>query len=575
MTKILKIFITAMLAMFTGIANIFAYEAGDIIEFGLWPAEAKGEKAQPIEWEILEKKSDGTAIVLSSKVIDVKPYNTGKKDITWAESSLRRWLNEEFYSKAFTAEEKDAIAETRLENKDNIGELTQEYVDYYKKWGIDVSAYLGRKWHTKGGADTTDKVWLLSLEDMQRYGRRFSTDESRTAKPTQYLTKIGTFCVSDICKKNGAAGNAAWWLRSPGDEQSFAAYVYNDGFVYSTGDDVSYCSLAVRPALKINLKNLKSSKYPRIYVADIVFTDDGNAELRTAGGKKITAFNISSSQAGGTAAFTMSYAEANGFEPEAKTQNKYGVAVIIGVRNYENKVPPVFFALNDAQAVRDYAVKALGYSPDNIIYVQDPTKVQIEEIFGTDQNHKGKLYNYLKPGKSDVFIYYSGHGAFDQDTKEAYFVPKDANPGYIKVGGYAMETMYANLAKLPARKITVVTDACFSGQTGEGKMIIRNAMPLAVSPKLPGSTKINVFNASCDREIDSWYAEKQHSMFTYYFLLGLIGKADSNKDKTITAGEISGYLRENIPGMARGSLYNREQNPVFSSDSNIPIAEYK
>ena len=262
--------------------------------------------------------------------------------------------------------------------------------------------------------------------------------------------------------------------------------------------------------------------------------------------------------------------------PDAKTQNKYGVAVIIGVRNYENKVPPVLFAINDAQTVRDYVVKALGYNPDNIIYVENPTKGQMEEIFGTDKTHKGRLFNYIKPDRSDVLVYYAGHGAPDQGTKTAFFVPKDANPDYIRIGGYSMETFYANLAKLPAKNITVLTDACFSGQTGDGRMIINHASPLAVSAKLPGTvnSKISVFNASRDSEMASWYAEKQHGLFTYYFLLGLGGKADTNKDKTITAGEIDAYLQENVPGIAR-RLYNREQNPVFTGNRNATIAEYK
>jgi hypothetical protein len=262
--------------------------------------------------------------------------------------------------------------------------------------------------------------------------------------------------------------------------------------------------------------------------------------------------------------------------PDAKTQNKYGVAVIIGVRNYENKVPPVLFAINDAQTVRDYVVKALGYNPDNIIYVENPTKGQMEENFGTDKTHKGRLFNYIKPDRSDVLVYYAGHGAPDQGTKTAFFVPKDANPDYIKIGGYSMETFYANLAKLPAKNITVLTDACFSGQTGDGRMIINHASPLAVSAKLPGTvnSKISVFNAGRDSEMASWYAEKQHGLFTYYFLLGLGGKADTNKDKTITAGEIDAYLQENVPGIAR-RLYNREQHPVFTGNRNATIAEYK
>ncbi len=232
------------------------YNVGDKITFGSWPVGIEGEVSEAIEWEILEKKNDGTAIVLSSKVIDAKPYNTEFKDITWAESSLRTWLNGEFYSKAFTAKEKDAIVETTLKNADNIGEFTQEYVDYGNKWGLDWSEYLGIKWHTIGGVDTTDNVWLLSLDDMKRYGRRFSTDASRIGKPMEYLKKKWNFCTSEACKRNGAVGNAWWWLRSPGDFQNDAADVDKSGFVLADGDDVDIVNGGVRAALKINLNNL-------------------------------------------------------------------------------------------------------------------------------------------------------------------------------------------------------------------------------------------------------------------------------------------------------------------------------
>ena len=186
------------------------------------------------------------------------------------------------------------------------------------------------------------------------------------------------------------------------------------------------------------------------------------------------------------------------------------------------------------------------------------------------------LYNWIKPGKSDVLVYYTGHGEPDQGTKTAFFVPKDANPDYIRIGGYSMETLYENLARLPAKKITVITDACFSGQGGNGKMIIKHASPLAVSAKLPeaGNSKISVFNAGRDNEMASWYAEKQHSLFTYYFLLGMSGQADANKDKTITAGELDDYLQENVPYRAR-RMYNREQHPVFTGNRNAPLATYK
>ena len=222
---------------------------GVIIKFGSYPFESDGTE-KPIEWEILEKNEDGTAIILSSKGIDTKPYNTEKEDITWAECSLRRWLNDEFYSKAFTAKEKDAIVEVSLKNKDNIGEVTQELVDFFNKHEIDLSPYKGQKWHTRGGEYTTDKVWLLSLEDMKRYGRRFSMDTSRIAMPTPYAKERGVYTAADY------GGSCWWWLRSPGDLQYSAAFVHYYGDVNSLGYYVSYSYGAVRVALKINLNNL-------------------------------------------------------------------------------------------------------------------------------------------------------------------------------------------------------------------------------------------------------------------------------------------------------------------------------
>lgn len=660
MTKILKIFITFMLAIFIGIVNVFAYEVGDIIEFGSYPYEADGTE-KPIEWQILEKYADGTALVISKYALDNVKYNEKDTRVTWKTSSIRKWLNNDFYNKAFRNADKSLIIESYVVNKDN--------------------AESG----TKGGNNTYDKMFLLSIDEANKY---FGSAKERMLYPTLYA-KGSKSKEGKLWTDADYGGSCWWWLRSPGTNHYNAAGVGPGGDVYSYGNYVSDDNVAVRVVFKINLKNLKSfqayggspaamksggktqgmsaagskfSKPPRLSVANISFNDDSNAKVLMADGKGNISFTVINSQAGGTAyslkalisakdlsgkalqnvsfpaakeignispgksvkvdipitggdnlasgtaAFTISFAEANGFEPEAKTiqiqtvkldppdiqlaefglddtegelsfgngngivepgesivlnlallndgngatkgtkitfesgdqniffidntqfskgniqpgaktniktafsinrrykgnevlpitmkitderkrfsktiplnialkrsypktevitvagnykkpqkikaqadgiknipdaktQNRYGVAVIIGVRNYENKVPPVLFALNDAQTMRDYAVKALGYSPDNIIYVQDPTKGQMEEIFGTDKTHKGKLFNYLKPGKSDVFIYYAGHGAPDQDTRAAYFVPKDANPDYIKIGGYAMETL--------------------------------------------------------------------------------------------------------------------------------------
>ncbi|KAF0125873.1 MAG: protein kinase [Elusimicrobia bacterium] len=249
--------------------------------------------------------------------------------------------------------------------------------------------------------------------------------------------------------------------------------------------------------------------------------------------------------------------------PAARGRNPDAVAVVIGVQNYKNRdVPSVAYALNDARLFREYLVRALGYREGNIILLQDPTKADLEKVFGTSENPAGQLADYVKKGKSDVFIYYTGHGAPDVRSRQAYLVPSDADPDYVKLGGYPLGVFYDNLARLPARRVSVVLDTCFSGQSDGGALISR-ASPLRVEPVVPGSGKIEVFASSKADEISSWYPEKRHSLFTYFFLKGLQGEADKNGDRSITAAELDEYLSENVSYMAR-RLHGRRQTPVFN-----------
>ena len=144
----------------------------------------------------------------------------------------------------------------RLKNRDNIGVITKELADYGDKWGMNWSSFIGTKWHTKGGADTTDKVWLLSLEEVKKYKNIFRTDKDRQLKPMPDMETRYNYCTSEYCRKNGVVGNAWWWLRSPGHSQLLAAFVRSVGFVDPVGADVDDDSGGVRAALKINLKNL-------------------------------------------------------------------------------------------------------------------------------------------------------------------------------------------------------------------------------------------------------------------------------------------------------------------------------
>lgn len=259
---------------------------------------------------------------------------------------------------------------------------------------------------------------------------------------------------------------------------------------------------------------------------------------------------------------------------KAYAKNRHAVAVIVGNRDYKNRdIPPVNYAVQDATQVRECLIKTFGYRKGNIIFKTNATKGTFENIFGSTQNYKGMLYDYIVPDKSDVFVYYSGHGAPSLETKKGYILPVDGNPNNVSISGYSLELLYGNLAKLKARAITVVTDACFSGAP-----LFKKASPVGIIVKNPlvALKNTTIINSSAGTELSSWYPEKGHGLFTYYFLLGMTGKADINNDKKITMGEFSSYINDNVPYMARTLHGGRKQTPKYKTyNSNQVLLRYK
>lgn len=250
--------------------------------------------------------------------------------------------------------------------------------------------------------------------------------------------------------------------------------------------------------------------------------------------------------------------------PRSKTRRPDAVAVVIGNRNYlKPGLPSVKYAHNDARLVKQYLVSALGYDEANIIYLEDATTANFAELFGTHDIYKGRLNSYIKPGQSDVFIYYSGHGAPDLTNNGAFFVPVDADPNYIALSGYALDVFYKNLAQLPALSLTVVLDTCFSGNS-DGGFLLANISPanIRVKSESPGLANANVFTSTRPQQVSAWYHEKHHGLFTYYFLKGLSGAADTDKNKIVTSTELGDYVAAEVPHQARRK-YGLEQNPVL------------
>jgi hypothetical protein len=245
--------------------------------------------------------------------------------------------------------------------------------------------------------------------------------------------------------------------------------------------------------------------------------------------------------------------------PTTQMQGENILAVIIGIEQYKY-APNVLFAERDAQTFYNYTKSVFGI-PDRNIYLrinEGATSGEFHKIFAED----GWIARRLKKDKTEVIVYYSGHGAPDTKSKKGYLIPSDIDPNYASTG-LSLDDMYSSLSKLEAKSVTVFLDACFSGESRSEEMLITGTRPVSILINNPilTSDKIGVFTASTGDQYSSAYPDKNHGLFTYYLLKALKGEACGD-DRNLTLVELFEYVRENVNNTA--GYLDKEQTPTFN-----------
>ena len=185
------------------------------IKFGSYYQSSKNSK-EPIEWLVMDKKRKDI-LLISKYALDCERYNRKCVDVTWETCTLRKWLNETFFNAAFSDDEKKSIQSTT------------------------VTADKNPDYSTPPGNHTNDKVFLLSIDEVEKY---FYSKTARKCKITAYAKE-----------HSSVSGGFDWWLRSPGCTSNAATGVYyNGGNVDTLGINVNY-KRAVRPAMWISLES--------------------------------------------------------------------------------------------------------------------------------------------------------------------------------------------------------------------------------------------------------------------------------------------------------------------------------
>ncbi len=236
--------------------------------------------------------------------------------------------------------------------------------------------------------------------------------------------------------------------------------------------------------------------------------------------------------------------------------NRNAYAIVIGIERYRQKLPNVDFAIRDATLVGDYLARVMGYPVEHIVLLTDEhaAKSDFEKYF------EQWLANNVEKGAT-VFVYYSGHGAPNPKTGDAFLVPYDGDPSFIDQTGYPLKRMYEALGRLPAKDIIVALDSCFSG-AGERSVLAEGARPLVLqmdkSARIPGN--VTVLAASSGSQISSAYKEKGHGLFTYFLLKGIRNEDVVKRDGSLAVQDLYGYLKPQVERIARRQ-FNNEQTP--------------
>lgn len=176
---------------------------GNVVTFGAYEQDGDFSNGQePLEWDVIGQKGK-SYLLITHYVIDGKKFDDSSSDatvqanesktaaqVTWAKSSIRAWLNGDFYTAAFNAEEQAKIRQTH--------NVTTDFRDF-------DTGYLGfsdtKESQSIGGGDTDDFVFLLSYEEFVKY---FQPEESQTwhgrmqcgkaiVSPTDYAKNQGVY----------------------------------------------------------------------------------------------------------------------------------------------------------------------------------------------------------------------------------------------------------------------------------------------------------------------------------------------------------------------------------------------
>jgi len=247
-------------------------------------------------------------------------------------------------------------------------------------------------------------------------------------------------------------------------------------------------------------------------------------------------------------------------------KNNDALALIIGVDAYENTPARAIYADSDAKVFADYASQKLGIPTNRIRTLVNDGADESGMLLAV----KEWLSRASKQGKSDVYVFFAGHGLASPDGEKMYLLPYDGSPRLLEKTAILRDERFSDIAAGNPRSVTVFLDTCYSGET-RGKEMLIAGRPIGIrvlEQSVPDN--FTLMTAAAGDQIANPLREAKHGMFSYFLMKGMEGEADKNSDNKITAGELHEYVQRNVVQQSSGS-----QTPDLLGDANRVLVQFQ
>lgn len=191
------------------IEKLKSAKVSDEVLFGRYDTNLKLPGAERIEWIVL-KKNDSEIMLISKEGLNGGAYHGEHKEVSWPESKMYQFLNENLYNEMFNENEKGAIIKN---------------------------------------PETGEFVSLLSVSDAEEC---FTDNKSREINITELAENNGTY-VNRFSKVNNwdnkGYRSSWWWLKGEGEPSVYAPIVTVDGVISTQERFVNKPGGAIRPVI--------------------------------------------------------------------------------------------------------------------------------------------------------------------------------------------------------------------------------------------------------------------------------------------------------------------------------------